>query len=569
MANYLNPTQIQATTLAGSGATAGDTTIVLSSFKDINGVQLTMANFGQIGYGVLEPNNNTQEEQISFTGLTANTNGTTTLSGVKTVLFKSPYTETSGLSKSHPGGTKFIITNSAAYYNKFAIKANTESITGIWTFATGATPIIIDQPSSDTQVANKYYVDHTAVSGAANASTTVKGIVEEATAAEITAATQAGGTGAELFVNPAYLYNSIYYTQLPTANEKAAIAGNSGTAVSASNKLIDAADVSAAAASGKIVRATGTALPALSAINLTNVPSAANTTSSYTAGENISAGQIVSRFIKTVINTAGGNGTNINFGRTTESNGYVKSADVFQFASAVDVLYVEAQLMKGGSPTDNIIMSIQTDSAGSPSGSVVGSSVTFAGSGLTGGMVKYLIKFPPTTQLSAATNYWLVFERSGSTSDTNYYAVGGNATDNTAKDYTGSVWQDIGGGFNRTIEVIVNGFTTAGTVGKYYQKDFILKEHILGIATAAATTGNSVTVATYGITSGLSGFTANDILYPPTTSGTAGTLSVTPTATEVCNVVTSAGVITANTAWDPRYLYPIYLACSATTLKNI
>lgn len=41
-----------------------------------------------------------------------------------------------------------------------------------------------------------------------NASTTVKGVVEEATASEITAGTAAGGTGAELFINPAALASS-------------------------------------------------------------------------------------------------------------------------------------------------------------------------------------------------------------------------------------------------------------------------------------------------------------------------------------------------------------------------
>ena len=53
-----------------------------------------------------------------------------------------------------------------------------------------------------TQKAVKTYID---TSGGANASTTVRGIVEEATAAEIAAATAAGGTGARLFINPSTL----------------------------------------------------------------------------------------------------------------------------------------------------------------------------------------------------------------------------------------------------------------------------------------------------------------------------------------------------------------------------
>ena len=50
-----------------------------------------------------------------------------------------------------------------------------------------------------TQKAVKTYID---TSGGANASTTVRGIVEEATQAEVDAETAVGGTGARLFINP-------------------------------------------------------------------------------------------------------------------------------------------------------------------------------------------------------------------------------------------------------------------------------------------------------------------------------------------------------------------------------
>jgi hypothetical protein len=53
-----------------------------------------------------------------------------------------------------------------------------------------------------TQKAVKTYID---TSGGANASETVRGIVEEATDAEVTAGTATGATGAKLFVTPAKL----------------------------------------------------------------------------------------------------------------------------------------------------------------------------------------------------------------------------------------------------------------------------------------------------------------------------------------------------------------------------
>lgn len=57
-----------------------------------------------------------------------------------------------------------------------------------------------------TQKAVKAYVD---AGGNVNASTTTKGIVEEATDAEITAGTATGGTGAKLFVTPPKLNTQI------------------------------------------------------------------------------------------------------------------------------------------------------------------------------------------------------------------------------------------------------------------------------------------------------------------------------------------------------------------------
>lgn len=57
-----------------------------------------------------------------------------------------------------------------------------------------------------TQKAVKAYVDS---GGQANASETVRGLVEEATSAEVTAGTDTGGTGAKLFVPPSKMNTQI------------------------------------------------------------------------------------------------------------------------------------------------------------------------------------------------------------------------------------------------------------------------------------------------------------------------------------------------------------------------
>ncbi len=151
--------------LGGAGVIIADTTLLLSSFTTIDGVALTMADLGGVkAYGTLEPGSSDREEQISFTGITQNSNGTATLTGVKTVLFLYPYTETSGFSKSHPGGVKFVISNTSAYYGQFAIKDNDESITGTW---------LVPDPLAATQIANKEYVLSVVNGGAVSVDTVI------------------------------------------------------------------------------------------------------------------------------------------------------------------------------------------------------------------------------------------------------------------------------------------------------------------------------------------------------------------------------------------------------------
>lgn len=135
MANF-EPLQAQSFSLAGGGAVAAATSIILKSFKTIDGVNIAMTDLGTIAYMTLEPGNGTSEEQISFTGVTQNSNGTATLTGVKNVLFVSPYTETSGLAKTHAGSTTAVLSNTSGFYNKFPAKDNDETITGQWTFST-------------------------------------------------------------------------------------------------------------------------------------------------------------------------------------------------------------------------------------------------------------------------------------------------------------------------------------------------------------------------------------------------------------------------------------------------
>ncbi len=167
--------QAQSFVLSGSGSSIGDVTLLLQSMLDIDGNQILTADLGSFAYGTLEPGNGVQEEAILFTGITQNANGTATLTGVSSVSFKQPYTLTSGLTKTHAGASKFILSNDAAFYNNLVL-----------------------------------YMNAIAGAGASNASTTVKGIVQAATIAQINAGTATGSTGAVLTVTPDALSGSNY-----------------------------------------------------------------------------------------------------------------------------------------------------------------------------------------------------------------------------------------------------------------------------------------------------------------------------------------------------------------------
>lgn len=169
---------VQAPTLyiAGSGTLIGATTVTLTSLTDIYGNVLTMADFGAKGYITLEPDTNNEEAAI-FTGITANPNGTYTLTGVSTILAKDPYTEASGLVRQHSGGLQVVITDNVGFWNTFGNTKNTNTWDDVQTFNEyPQMDSVAVPPTLDEQLATKKYVDDIAIAGAPDASTTVKGI---------------------------------------------------------------------------------------------------------------------------------------------------------------------------------------------------------------------------------------------------------------------------------------------------------------------------------------------------------------------------------------------------------
>ena len=185
-----------------------DATITLSSFK-ANGTTLTMANFGSIGYGTLDPESNSKAESISFTGVTANVDGTVTLTGVSRGLaFTYPYAASVSYSTTHLVGAHFLLSNTPSFYSQFATLANNISVNGLWNFVTSPTA---PTPTTSTQVATKGYADSLSYNGAPNGDTATKGVYQTATGLQMASSTALGSTGASLAITSAYAtstYNS-------------------------------------------------------------------------------------------------------------------------------------------------------------------------------------------------------------------------------------------------------------------------------------------------------------------------------------------------------------------------
>ncbi|MBS1516601.1 MAG: hypothetical protein JSS91_00780 [Bacteroidetes bacterium] len=218
LAKIIADFETQLATKLSAGASSCD----LQSITDDDGVSLPNGT-----YFFTIDGDNSQKEHIVAT-LTG-----TALTAIKSISRQG--VQTSNAVREHRVGASVKITDFAH------IKYMNDLLDGTTGFNSAVKLGYNADPSINSSDLNKFatvsYVNGVAVAGAPNASTTVKGIAEEATTSEINAFTQLGTTGAELFVNPFYLSSSIYFTQLPSSSQKSALVGSSG-AVGTLNKYL-------------------------------------------------------------------------------------------------------------------------------------------------------------------------------------------------------------------------------------------------------------------------------------------------------------------------------------------
>lgn len=402
MADNLKMVQANTLYLAGNGVLVGATSAVLSTLTDIYGNVLTMTDFGTKGYITFEPDT-TNEESATFTGITPNANGTYTLTGLKTSLAKDPYTETSGLIRQHAGGTKLVITDTAAFWATFNNKNDDETINGVYTFTQSPT---VPDPTTQTQVANKEYVDGVAIAGAAKATETVYGIAKLSTPAVSSLIPIVVGDND---------------TRVPTQGENDALVGTSGTPGS-SNKYVTNDDTSTSGTPGKVIRLNGSAYPAADGSAITGISLKKE---SYTASGNINQNDSVyitsANTVKSIYPSAMGTGSSISTptisvtapkdmplstngyflhisGGTTATSTPLKAQVRYINAGETDLsngtevpIYSTGNGVRGydvcSIGTDKFLFIFQTDTAGSPSGikTVV---ATVSGTTITVGLVQ-------------------------------------------------------------------------------------------------------------------------------------------------------------------------------------
>jgi len=230
-------------TSLSTGISASDTSMTLVSLTTIDGT--TLVN-GQT-YGFTIDEGTASQEFVIGTANTSNNTITGLTRGVSGV---TGLTNIAALQKTHRRGASVKITDAPVILVLARILNGDETVPNRLRYATSSIAF-----SNDADIITKKYADDLAISGSPAASTSAPGISSKASTAQINADTGSSG-GYELFVGPDALAASKYGLQLPSADQKAALAGTAGTP-STSNRYVTNDDTTATSTPGLLVRANG------------------------------------------------------------------------------------------------------------------------------------------------------------------------------------------------------------------------------------------------------------------------------------------------------------------------
>lgn len=188
-----------------AGIDGTQTSIVTSTITDIYGNQITSMPSGvSFLVATIEPRSPSNQESIKITAIADLGAGQVALTVVRKVQAVYPYAPLAG-TVPHGNGSECIITNGGLIYEGLASKDEDNVFTAKNTFPSDVDRPVLDADVDATtpeQLVTQGELYRTAIAGAVDASTTQKGIVEEATQTEVDNKTGNGGTGARLFINP-------------------------------------------------------------------------------------------------------------------------------------------------------------------------------------------------------------------------------------------------------------------------------------------------------------------------------------------------------------------------------
>jgi hypothetical protein len=198
------PSKILAAPLSSTG-----TRLILPDIKHWDGNDLTSSEVGTVIYATLMNFNKTKMEIIE---LDASTLSVATTTGVlinkRALGFTGGTTASVETAYNWSANESYVQlgSNPPQYMEGLVDLDESQTITGIKTFANTAIPRLDSAGTygagTEEYLATKRYADALAIAGAPNATTTQKGIVEQATVAEIAAGEEDGGTGAKLVATP-------------------------------------------------------------------------------------------------------------------------------------------------------------------------------------------------------------------------------------------------------------------------------------------------------------------------------------------------------------------------------
>jgi len=253
--------------------------------------------------------------------------------------------------------------------------------------------------------------------------------------------------------------------------------------------------------------------------------SGASNTNTFTAGETVTAGQpaVIGTGNPVLLdsNFTGGTQQTIN---TTDwvSQSFTTSSKAVSIKNVV-LLF---RNISGGFLSRDVTVSIRANSAGQPTGADIETKTATASSGSIGTNAYTYLRatFSSPVTVSASTTYHIVIRMNGANFVLLRNNTAGQGTNSSAD--SGGTWSAANG---KVVFMVTEIDTVAGRVYTA-DADAVSKLDYFGFFTSSGNAGDSISVQTDGVVSGLSGLTAGTRYYA---SDTAGSLSSTMGTYEV------------------------------------